>query len=231
MFKAWDNDLCEKVKENVLNAVLQASFQHTDKPVCFDKNRGWPSFFELAQALIGDFKCLVTVRDLRDVITSFEKLFRMTSALGRIPQDDDPLKMRIALNRIRVFISDGEPIGRAFNAINDSILRGWLNHMYFVDYEKLTNSPENTMECIYEFLGEEPYDHDFDNVEQITHEDDDVHGFKNLHKIRPKVKPQPSSWQNCFDDTVFKNEIWQNITGNARFWEKHLKSGPIGPNL
>ena len=43
-------------------------------------------------------------------------------------------------------------------------------------------------------LGEKPFEHDFDHVEQVTTEDDSVHGFKDLHKIRAKVAPQPPAW-------------------------------------
>ena len=43
----------------------------------------------LAAVLVGgreQVKVLVTVRDLRDVLASFERLYRLTSALGQLPQ-------------------------------------------------------------------------------------------------------------------------------------------------
>ena len=45
------------------------------------------------------------------------------------------------------------------------------------------------MERIYEYLELPFYEHDFDNVEQITHEDDKVFGVFGDHKIRQKVSP------------------------------------------
>jgi len=37
-------------------------------------------------------------------------------------------------------------------------------------------------------LGEEQFVHDFKNVEQVTWENDVVHGIKGLHDIRKEVK-------------------------------------------
>ena len=49
------------------------------------------------------------------------------------------------------------------------------------------------MDRLYEFLGLEPYAHDFNNVEQITKEDDSVYGIYGDHNIRNEVKPIKSS--------------------------------------
>jgi sulfotransferase len=53
--------------------------------------------------------------------------------------------------------------------------------------------PEFEMKRVYEYLEIPYYQHDFDNIEQITTEDDEVYGLsKDLHIIRPKLELQPS---------------------------------------
>lgn len=222
-FRAMDRPLSERIKADVLNAMLQAYFAHTDRLVCFDKNRYWAEFLEMGAALTGgrdNVKVLVTVRDLRDVLASFERLYRSTSAMGQLPQEAAmALKFKTALGRVQVFTDDAQPVGRAYNAIRDAVTRGWRDRMHFIDYDALTAKPAETMAGVYRFLGEEPYRHDFNHVEQVTFEDDSVYGFKDLHIIRQKVEPQPPQWPKVFDDAVFQSPVWKTVEGVAQFWK------------
>jgi sulfotransferase len=226
-FRAMDRQLSERVKQDVLQAMLQAYFAHTDRPVCLDKNRYWAEFLEMAAILVGGrehVKVLVTVRDLRDVLASFERLYRTTSGMGQLPQEAAlALKFKTALGRVQVFIDDAQPVGRAYNAIRDAVTRGWKDQMLFIDYQDLTARPAETMAGVYRFLGEEPRAHDFNQVEQVTFEDDFVYGFKDLHIIRQKVEPQPPQWPKVFDDAVFQSPAWKTIEGVAQFWKLYQK--------
>ena len=226
-FQAANRKQSEDTKARVLRAMLQAYFGHTERPICIDKNRYWAEFLEMGAMLLGGrdrVKVIVTVRDLRDVLASFEQLYRKTSALGQIHQEAAlALKFKTALGRVETFIDDGQPVGRAYNAIRDAVTRGWADCMHFVDYEDLTRKPKETLEKIYRFLGEEGSTHDFANVEQVTFEDDFVYGFKDLHQIRQEVKPQNPQWPTVFDDAVFQSPLWKNIENAAQFWKLYQK--------
>lgn len=227
-FQAMERGLSEHIKERVLREMLQAYFGHVAEPVCIDKNRYWAEFLEMVAVLVGGHehvKVLVTVRDLRDVLASFERLYRTTSALGQLPQEAGmALKFKTALGRLEVFIDDGQPVGRAYNAIRDAVTRGWKDRMHFIDYDDLTRQPSATMDAIYRFLGEDWYTHNFDKVEQVTFEDDLVYGFKDLHVIREKVAPQPPQWPQVYDDAVFQSPGWKNVENAAQFWKVYLKN-------
>ena len=175
-----------------------------------------------------NLKVLVTVRDLRDVCASFEKLYRKTAATGQIPQEqaDKRLKMKTAVGRLQTFIDDGQPVGRAFRAIRDAVTRGWRKNMMFVEYGALTGKPGKALESVYSFLGEERFEHDFENVEQITFEDDSAHGFKDLHKIRRKVEPMEPQWSKVYDPTVFREPIWKRVEELSRFWREYVQAAP-----
>ena len=59
----------------------------------------------------------------------------------------------------------------------------------YVQFESLTKNPKYEMERIYKYLELPEFQHDFQNVEQITQEDDAVYGMApNLHKIRNVVE-------------------------------------------
>jgi sulfotransferase len=232
-FKAIPWEESEKVLCQVLRHIMEGYFEHIDKPVCFDKSRGWLEFLEVASVIVGgkeNVKAIVTVRDLRDVCASFENLFRKTAATGQIPQEqaDRRLKMKTAVGRLQVFIDDAQPVGRAFNAIRDAVTRGWRDQMLFVEFEALTRKPEKAMEVVYNFIGEPAFEHDFENVRQITFEDDSAHGFKDLHVIRSKVEPVPSRWSSIYDPTVFRAPVWKRIEKLAAFWREYVRTAPPG---
>lgn len=230
-FRAMERNSSESTKQRVLRAMLQAYFADMDEPVCIDKNRYWCEFLEMAEVLVGgreNVKVLVTVRDMRDVVASFERLHRQTSAMGQLPQEQSmAMKFKTALGRLEVFVDDTQPVGRAYNAIRDAVTRGWKDCMHFIDYDDLTDDPERVLSEIYAFLGEAPCQHDFDNVQQVTTEDDFVYGFKDLHTIRPKVEPQQPQWQKMYDDAVFQSPLWQNIQSIARFWTAYQQPDKI----
>lgn len=224
-FKAMDRDLSEQIKQQVMQDMLQSYFAHASQPICIDKNRFWCEFLEMAGALVGGrdkVKVIITVRDLRDVLASFEQLYRKTSGLGQLPQENSmAMKFKTARGRMEVFADDSQPVGRAYTAIRDAITRGWLENMHFVEYDALTTKPKETLAGIYQFLGQPNHQHDFNHVEQVTNEDDAVYGFKDLHVIRNKVEPQASKWQTVYDDSVFSAPAWKSIESMAEFWKAY----------
>ena len=134
-FKAMDRDLSEQIKQQVMQDMLQSYFAHASQPICIDKNRFWCEFLEMAGALVGGrdkVKVIITVRDLRDVLASFEQLYRKTSGLGQLPQENSmAMKFKTARGRMEVFADDSQPVGRAYTAIRDAITRGWLEKYAF----------------------------------------------------------------------------------------------------
>ena len=232
-FLALDREESQKRQLGVLRGMLDGYFSVASEPVCFDKNRCWLEFGEMAAAILGErakVKIIVTVRDLRDVLASFERVYRDSSALDQVPfEASDPGLTKTALRRVQHFIDDRQPVGRAYNAIRDAATRGWLPNMHFVEYDALTRAPQETMEKIYGFLGHAPYAHRFDRVEQITHEDDLFHGFKDLHTIRPAVSPQGANWPSVFDRSVLDSPTWTNIEKVAYFWRAYQRPDAAPP--
>jgi len=224
-FQATERTLNETLKERVMRAMLEAYFSHTERPICIDKNRFWAEFLEMAAGLVGgreQIKVIVTVRDLRDVLASFELLYRKTSAFGQVQTDPAvALKFKTAQGRVETFTDAAQPVGRAYLAIRDALTRGWLDRMHFVDYDDLTHRPKETLAGVYRFLGEKPHTHDFERVEQTTFEDDFVYGFKDLHRIRPQVRPQAARWKSVFDDPVIQSPAWKNVESAATFWRSY----------
>lgn len=213
-FKAHPNEMA---KLRVMRSVLTAYYDDVDREVIFDKSRGWPGYIAMYEELFGrKAKLLITVRDIRDVIASFEKLWRETSKTSLVSQEiKNGVNFQTVEGRSEVWLKTDQPIGSSYNRIKDALVRGYGDRMHFINFEDLTSKPKETMQKVYEFIGEPYFEHDFDNVEQTTVEDDKVHGFKDLHKIKNKVWPVKSEWKEILGEFAEKY-------GKLNFWNKDV---------
>lgn len=190
----------EERMQNGNDSILQGSDRlPRSREVVFDKSRGWLAHLETLEAVLGRRpKVLAPVRDLRDVLASFEKLHRTQAATKQAggEQNGNYLKFQTVEQRLAHWVNYDQVVGLAYNRIKDALARGWRNDIYFVAYERFTENPGKVMREIYEFLEEPFYEHDFKNVEQVTWEDDTVHGYGEgaLHTIRREIRPQEAQW-------------------------------------
>jgi sulfotransferase len=212
-FKAMDSLQRDVKLLNVLRSVLCGYFEDVNKPYIFDKSRGWLAYIEMAEAILQrPIKILVPVRDIRDILASFEKLWRDNAATSQMKLEQEKyFDYQSVEGRCRALVEGSAPVGLAYNRIKDAIHRGYRHYMHFVRYEQLTSNPEKTMHKVYDFLEIPYFEHDFQNVVQVTVEDDSVHGYKDLHTIRPVVTPQAPKWPLFLGDVAkaYENqEVW-----------------------
>lgn len=223
-FRAMDRNISEQKKHNILKTNLYGYFNDIDETICIDKSRTWPNILELLNNILdNDLKVLITVRDLRDVLASFEKIYRKSISKMEFPfPKNEYFKSNTSIGRIEILLSNGNLLGRSYNGIMDAITRGWRNKLFLVDYSELTKNPNRTLKGIYEFLDIEEYSHDFNNIEQITYEDDYMHGFFDgaLHSIQNKISYRENTYLEIYDDFVLNNPLWKQIENDSQFWKK-----------
>lgn len=189
-------------KINTLRGTLEGFHRAIEQPVIFDKSRAWPCAYELLENILGYApKVIVTYREIPAILSSCEKLFRKElkspNSVAKWGQNMETLEARLT------FWSDGSQlVGGAYSRTRDCVARGHRSQMHFVHFENLTTRPRETMQALYTFLGEEYFPHDFDNVEQTTHEKDEAHGFTDLHTIRAAVRPVKKDYKEILGDAV-----------------------------
>jgi sulfotransferase len=81
----------------------------------------------------------------------------------------------------------------------------------FVKFEDLCRQPDIEMRRIYTYLDLPYYQHDFNNVEQITQEDDAIYGIYGDHTIKPKLEPQKNDYKDVLGVNA-SNWIRQNFS-------------------
>jgi sulfotransferase len=98
----------------------------------------------------------------------------------------------------------------------DTVQRGLGDRILFFPYEEWTNQPNKWFKALYDFIGEEYYQHDFDNIEQIIRENDAGYGWgSDLHEIKTgKLRPAAS------EATQVIGRDWSMKLRDTEFWKK-----------
>jgi hypothetical protein len=124
--------------------------------------------------------------------------------------------MKTIDGRIGVWTSDEGVVGKPYVSMMDTIQRGLGDRIFFFPYEEWTKNPDYWFRKLYEFIGEELFKHDFNNIEQVMRENDAGYGWgEDLHQIKVgKLLPSISeakeiigqNWVSKLHDT----EFWKN---------------------
>jgi sulfotransferase len=214
----------DQVRE-IIGSVPHHFYSDVSKPVVFDKNRAWTARVPYIEGYIGQqAKIIVPVRRVDEILTSILTMVHRNpfqEGQERVNFVDEQLiKTNIPINdynRCMYLLNDGGIVYESLNAIMMGFQQNVRDKMHFVDYNHLVDNPKKTMEDIYDFLGEDYYDHDFDSLSNTHRENDlNTYGLGDMHEVRSKVKktsPSPSS--------VLPEEILNLYEQNKRqleFW-------------
>lgn len=193
-FKAQDAELMKKGFAGFCREGMFGYFNAiTDRKFVMDKSRGHGFYRDFIDTFYPDPKIIVLVRDIRDVVCSYEKIFRKTQHLHDPMRDDSKARATTVPKRVDEWMHPTNTIGRAVERLSDIIRQGNDTKMLFIKYEDLAMYPEAQMQKVYAYLGVPYFEHDFDNIPQTTEEDDTVYGLGDgLHTIRPKLESRPS---------------------------------------
>jgi sulfotransferase len=164
----------------------------TDKKYVVDKSRGWGVHYGFLSQIFPDAKVICMVRDLRDIFCSMEKNFRKNQDKDFGIVNHAELRGTSTPKRIDVW-ANSQPVGMAIERLQEIFRQGINEKILFIRYEDLCLYPEATMSKIYNYLEVPYFNHDFDNIEQVTKEDDEVYGIFGDHKIRQVLELTPSS--------------------------------------
>ena len=111
---------------------------------------------------------------------------------GRINFVDEQLvKLNIPISdetRCEYIAGPDGILGQSLNAIVAGMNEGYFANIHFVEYSDLISRPQETMDAIYKFLGEETFEHSFDDIENKHRERDiETYGLEDMHYVRPEL--------------------------------------------
>lgn len=206
----------------IISSVLENWYSDIDRPVIVEKNRSWVNRLHYIPGYFGiEPKVLCPVRNIDEILTSFIAMNRRNpyTGNGRISFLDEMLiKNNMALtddNRCEALCSPGGIVGASYNGIKQVFAEGKESCLHLIEYNDLVNRPEETMEKIYDFLGESPFRHNFSSIEVIHREhDSEVYGLADMHDVRNQLKKVSANPVDMLSENVLikcrGSEFWRN---------------------
>jgi sulfotransferase len=184
----------EPGKLTVMQAMLHGYFAHSDRPIAFEKSRGWLAHLEMADLLLGrKAKVLVPVRDIGEILACFELLWRQSSGVIQHGLERKHyIDFQSIDGRCSTWLRPENLIGLAYSRLEDALHRGLGDRIHFVRYEALTSRPQETLAGVYDFLGERRFTHDLNALQPVGPVNDPVYGFPAAHRIRASLAPESS---------------------------------------
>jgi sulfotransferase len=186
-FKAQDQNLMKDAFLNFCRGGMKGYFESlTDKKYIVDKSRGWGIHYELLNMINPNPKIICVVRDLRDILSSMEKIYRKNQHIYNNVINHGEMKGTTTSKRVDIWLNT-QPVGLAIERISEIFRLGIYQKIHFIKYEDLLNEPHKILDKVYEYLEIPKFTHDFNFIEQITMEDDSVYGIYGDHKIQTKL--------------------------------------------
>jgi sulfotransferase len=183
--KEYRND---QAKLGVLNGVLEGYYAHIQKPIVFDKDRGWvPLIGQVEAVLQRQVKMIVCVRNPAEILTSFERM-RKENPLFFTRVDAHLREGSNIASRAYYYAGPDGAMGLSHRNLKDAITMGYLDRFLFIDYNRFCNSPKSQTKRIYDFFELPSFTHDFANISQTEHYNDLAVGLPNLHTVKPSLE-------------------------------------------
>lgn len=210
--------------KNIISSIIYQFYNDVQKPVVIDKNRAWTARVPYIEGYIGQkAKIICPVRDIDEILTSMIMMIRRNpyqEGQRRINFIDEQLvKLNIPIsddNRCEYVAGPQGILGQSLNALMEGFRQGFGDRIHFVEYNDLINDPTKTLSSIYMFLGEEPFEHTFDNLDnQILEEDLKTYGIADMHKVHSKLECISASPIEVLSENVLKKcngmDIWRKM--------------------
>ena len=191
-FKASvDQDLSLQAWRNFCKGGLEAYCNTlTDKPNIVLKGRGWKGNVNWITNFLGEKpKIFCMVRNLKGIAASFEKLHRKNPDKTSQWLIEHEVRGTTVFKRVDMYMKN-IPVSISLDQIQELHELGLDGSVMFIRAEDLTSRPQEIMDEVYGIIGGGRYKHNFNNIEQTTHENDVIHGLDNdLHTIKKKGEP------------------------------------------
>lgn len=215
-FIAMDQDQLNNSLTNYVKYGMQGWFSAmTDKPVCISKSRGWDRYINFLFHAYEEPKFIVTTRDLRDIICSFEKL-GYKYPIWNIGSREDPFHMLPIEKRIEIWCTDiggnlGLPLKNLVHVFE------WMQkrpkNFFLFRFEDFNENPNRSLQKIYQWLNMPYFEHDLNNIPLAAqYEHDTAYRALVSHKTERKVRKLEPSWPKMMNDhqsnLVLQNNQW-----------------------
>jgi len=196
-------------RRRLLRGLFDSYYAHYPEEVIFDTNRAWTAKLPALMELFPEARVICLVRDVAWVMDSMERQFR-NNPFEHTRLFNNPGERATVYTRTEAMAGANRLVGYPWHALREACYSDFAERIVIVEYELIANRPAEVFKLIYEFLGEEPFEHDFDAVEYDAPEFDANLGLDGLHRVHKEVKPRPR-------ETVLPPDLFERYAKLA-FW-------------
>ena len=210
-FAALDSELVKKGFINFCKGGIEGYCSGiTDKKYVIEKNFSWAREFGLLLSMNNQKpKIIIMVRDLREVFASMEEGYRGSPEKANPNVDWSTLRNTTLEKRMNNWAT-GQPVGSSLDILMETIVQKNDKDIFFMKYEDLCKYPVAVMEALYKYLDIPYFNHNFNKIEQLTDQNDNMYVYN--HKIRPVLEIVPSKAETILGkegcNWVYDNYEW-----------------------
>ena len=212
-FQAMSTDQADKAMYGLVHGATQGWFSGlTNKPVVISKNRSWSNVFHLYP----DSKYIVMVRDLRDIVESFERINEKTLALHAYGEAGVMTPAMHQHEKYKHYFDEPNafsvPLQTEVPRMME-LFKKTKNKVMFMRYEDFTVDPYQMLTKLYKFIDEPLFQHGLDNIKQSEMFEHDHAYFRErtdhvtMPQFRYYEKPK-RTLSDAFHAKVLKENRW-----------------------
>jgi sulfotransferase len=176
-------------RRTLLRGLFDNYYADIPQPVIFDTNRIWSAKLPALLDLFPNSKVIACVRNVAWIMDSIERLYRANPYENTRLFSSDAERSTV-YSRLETLASRNRLVGLAWSGLKEAFYSEQGHALLVLDYDILASRPREVLPLIYRFLGETPFEHDFERLDFDTPEYDEGLGLRGLHKVRNKVSLQ-----------------------------------------
>lgn len=174
-------------RKNILNSIFNGYYQNINEDVIFNTSRYWTKKTELIKNLFPYTKVICCVRNIKDILNSFENLFQKNcfyenKIISKTHKDN------IFARCDNLMELNNGTVGCPWIFLKESL---HINKemILLIEYEDLCKKPHESLKKIYDFIKYPYYNkHNFENLQFSKFEFDLSHGLIGLHSVSKKIE-------------------------------------------
>lgn len=196
-------------RARLLRGLFDSYYADRDEPVIFDTNRAWTAKLPALMQVFPEARVVCLVRDVSWIMDSMERQFRQ-NAFEHTRLFNGPGERATVYTRVEAMAGANRLVGYPWHALKEACYSDYADRVIIVDYELITHRPAEVFTLLYEFLGEEPFEHDFSDVTYDAPAFDAQLGLDGLHRVHKEVAPRPRT-------TILPPDLFERYAKLA-FW-------------
>lgn len=203
-FKAMDMDVVNESLASFLRSGVNGWFDsQTKKSNVISKNRLWDEQFRFLFKIYDNPKFILTVRDPRDIICSFEKLLQKYPHIY-VGTGENPFEWHSFEKRMELYCTDiTNNMGRWLYMLNHSFeyMKKYPNNFFILRWEDFCSNSLGVLNNLYQWMNLPFFDHNLNSIQPSDHyEHDPVYSSLVSHKTRSRFEPIPPQWPKYFSE-------------------------------